>query len=70
MKLFLALKAFLVHDGKVLVLRESPKNPIGTNAGKYDVAGGRLEPGERFDETLLREIREETGLDALSLIHI
>ncbi len=59
---FTAIKAFIVHNGKVLILRESPKNGVGTNPGKYDVVGGRLEPGERWDECLLREIKEETGL--------
>lgn len=63
-KLFMAMKAFIVHDGKVLIVRESPKNPVGTNPNKYDVVGGRLEPGERFDECLVREIKEETGLSA------
>ena len=57
-KLFMAMKAFIVHDGKVLIVRESPKNPVGTNPNKYDVVGGRLEPGERFDECLVREIKE------------
>ncbi len=63
-KLFIAIKALVVYNGKVLIVRESPKNPVGTNPNKYDVVGGRLEPGERFDECLLREIREETGLTA------
>lgn len=61
-KLFVATKAFTVHNGKVLLLRESTKYSDGTNAGRYDVAGGRLKPGQRFDESLLREIQEETGL--------
>jgi ADP-ribose pyrophosphatase YjhB (NUDIX family) len=61
-KLFLATKAFIEHDGKVLVVRESKKYADGTNAGKYDVIGGRLAPGERFDDALIREIQEETGL--------
>lgn len=56
------MKAFLVHDGKVLILRESKKYADGTNAAQYDVPGGRLALGERFDETLVREIKEETGL--------
>lgn len=64
MKQLVAMKALLVHQGKVLIVRESMKNPDGTNAGKYDVVGGRVEPGERFDQTLRREIREETGIDA------
>lgn len=63
-KLFLAMKAFVVHNGKVLIVRESSNNPVGTNPNKYDVIGGRLEPGERFDECLEREIKEEIGLSA------
>lgn len=61
-KQFVAMKAFLVHGGKVLILRESSKYDDGTNAARYDVPGGRLAPGERYDETLVREIKEETGL--------
>ena len=61
-KMWVATKAFIVHNGKVLVVRESSKYKDGTNIGKFDVVGGRLEPGQRFDESLLREIKEETGL--------
>lgn len=62
MKLFVAIKTFIEHRGKVLIVRESSMNPVGTNPGKFDVVGGRVEPGERFDTTLLREVQEETGL--------
>ena len=62
-KLFVATKAFIEHDGKVLMIRESAAYADGTNAGKFDVPGGRLNMGERFDEALLREIKEETGLE-------
>lgn len=61
-KLFVATKAFVVFDGKILILKESEKYSDGSNAGRYDVPGGRVQPGERFDEGLLREIKEETGL--------
>ncbi|MBI2038194.1 MAG: NUDIX domain-containing protein [Candidatus Magasanikbacteria bacterium] len=61
-KIFTATKAFIIHNGKVLLLRESGKYVDGTNSGRYDVVGGRVEPGQRFDESLLREIKEETGL--------
>lgn len=61
-KLFAATKAFIVYQGKLLLLRESSKYVDGSNAGSYDVVGWRVTPGERFDESLLREIREETGL--------
>jgi len=60
--LFVATKAFIVHNGKILILRESSKYEDGANSSKYDVVGGRLKPGQRFDESLLREICEETGM--------
>ena len=61
-RLFIATKALVIHNKKVLLLRESGQYEDGTNAGRYDVPGGRLKPGEKFDETLLREVHEETGL--------
>jgi 8-oxo-dGTP diphosphatase len=61
-KLFVATKAFIEHDGKVLVLRESNKYADGSNVAKYDVPGGRVEPGQHFLKSLHREIDEETGL--------
>lgn len=63
-KMFVATKALIIYDGKVLLLRESGKYVDGSNIGKYDVVGGRVEPGQRFDDSLLREIKEETGLSA------
>ena len=62
-KLFVATKALIVHNGKILLLRESKKYNDGTNIGKFDVTGGRIEPGQRFDESLRREVKEETGLE-------
>jgi 8-oxo-dGTP diphosphatase len=34
----------------------------GANAGEWEFPGGKIEPGESFDEGLLREVLEETGL--------
>jgi 8-oxo-dGTP diphosphatase len=62
-KLFVATKAFIRHEDKILILRESGTYADGTNSGKYDVVGGRMEMGQRFDDSLRREIREETGLE-------
>lgn len=62
-KMFTATKAFIVFNNKILIVRESSAYKDGSNAGKFDVAGGRVEPGQRFNESLLREIKEETGLN-------
>lgn len=61
-KLFVATKAFVVHEGKVLLVREADTYKDGTNIGMFDIVGGRVTPGERFDDGLIREIKEETGL--------
>lgn len=62
LKLFIATKAFILYNKKVLVLRESSAYDVGTQTGKCDVPGGRLTPGETYDQALLREVQEETGL--------
>ena len=61
-KLFTAVKAFINYNDKILILKESTKYKDGANAGRFDVVGGRVKPGQRFDESLMREIKEETGL--------
>jgi nucleoside triphosphatase len=45
------------QKGELLLLR-SHKWP-----GKYVVPGGHVELGERIEQTVLRETKEETGLD-------
>lgn len=62
-RLFVATKAFITYQGKVLLLRESNQYADGSNTDKFDIVGGRLEPGQNFKESLLREIMEETGLN-------
>ncbi|MCP3685444.1 MAG: NUDIX domain-containing protein [bacterium] len=64
-KLFVAMKAFIVFGGNILIIRESSAYEDGFKAGEYDVVGGRVKPGERFDTCLLREIKEECGLDVV-----
>ncbi len=35
--------------------------------GKYVIPGGHVDLGERIEETVLREVKEETGLDVYDL---
>jgi 8-oxo-dGTP diphosphatase len=62
-KLFAATKALISHNGKILLIQESSKYKDGSQTGKFDVVGGRVTPGEHFEESLKREILEETGMN-------
>ncbi len=66
-KLFVATKAFVLYENKMLILCESSKYIDRANTDKYDVVGGRIEPEQRFNESLLREVKEETGLDNIQI---
>ena len=61
-KFFIAAKAVIKKDGKILLLRESSLYSDGANKDCFDFPGGRLKPGEHFVEVLKREVLEETGL--------
>jgi 8-oxo-dGTP diphosphatase len=62
-KLFVAMKAFIVHDEKVLLVREAGAYADGTHEGVYELPGGRMKPGENFLDSLYREVKEETSLN-------
>lgn len=62
MKLFVGAKGIVICDGKVLLLRESSAYKEGTEEGKWDVPGGRIEPNEAVRDGLMREVKEESGL--------
>lgn len=46
-------------DGKVLIGKR-----IGSHAQKHSIPGGHLELGETFEDAAIRELKEETSLDA------
>lgn len=50
--------AAIVRDGRVLAARRTA--PPAT-AGRWELPGGKVEPGETPDEALVREVREELG---------
>jgi len=55
------------QTGRYLLLKRS-KN-AKTNAGKWELPGGKTDQHEHFDAALLREVAEETGL-AISVEHV
>ena len=47
-------------DGKLLLLKIRAWEG---NPGYWDMPGGRMDPGETFEQTLRRELKEEIGFD-------
>lgn len=50
------------HNGEILIVKRHHK--CRTDAGKWELPGGKVEKGESFDDALVREIKEETNLDS------
>ena len=54
-----AVGGVAVSEGSLLlVLRARPPQ-----AGRWSLPGGRVEPGERLADAVVREVKEETGID-------
>lgn len=55
----LGVGGVVVQDGKVLFIRRG----IEPGKGRWTLPGGYVEYDEIFDEAVVREVREETGLE-------
>jgi 8-oxo-dGTP diphosphatase len=51
--------ALIDPDGRVLVAQRPPGKRM---AGLWEFPGGKVEPGERPEETVIREFQEELGI--------
>ncbi len=60
LRLLLVVAVALVdRDGRVLVSQRPPGKQL---AGLWEFPGGKVEPGERPEATLIRELAEEIGV--------
>ena len=59
-KIVLVVACALVDaDGRVLIAERPPGKPL---AGLWEFPGGKVETGERPEDTLIRELGEELGI--------
>ncbi|MDO5528380.1 MAG: 8-oxo-dGTP diphosphatase MutT [Paracoccus sp. (in: a-proteobacteria)] len=64
MKLVLVAAVALIDtDGRLLLTRRPEGKPM---AGKWEFPGGKVEQGETPEAALIRELREELGIDTWS----
>ena len=60
----IAVKALIINDShQVLLLQKSQDDARHAhNSGRYNLPGGKINPGETLDAALRREVQEEVGL--------
>jgi 8-oxo-dGTP diphosphatase len=57
--LLVAACALIDADGRVLIAQRPPGKPM---TGLWEFPGGKVDQGERPEETLIRELKEELGI--------
>jgi mutator protein MutT len=60
MKIIDVAAALVFRDGKLLVTQRYAKAHLG---GLWEFPGGKREPEETFEQCLVRELREELGIE-------
>ena len=59
-----AVRCYLIKNNKIVVTRYKEGNK---KEGYYEIPGGKIEEGDTSEQTAIREMREETGLEIENL---
>lgn len=62
--------AFLCHDGAGKFLFHKRSAVCRDEQNRWDCGGGALEFGETFEDAVRREVKEEYGVEARSVVHL
>ncbi|MBP5157530.1 MAG: NUDIX domain-containing protein [Treponema sp.] len=55
-----SIACIVLRDGRLLIAH---RNPVGQMGGRWEFPGGKREPGEDDAAAVVREFREEFGVD-------
>lgn len=65
MQVFIGQKAFITNGkGEVLIIK---RDHVDSKSGVWDFPGGRLKFGETLREALVREVKEESGINLVKI---
>ena len=61
MEFSILVKGFVIKEDKLLIVRRSSKEEF--NPEQWVLPGGHVEEGEKIEEAVVREIKEEVGIN-------
>lgn len=60
-KIIVVVKGVIAKNGKALIVKRSSTEEV--DAGSWETVGGKIEFGEVLEEALIREVKEEIGIE-------